>query len=101
MLYSRTFCLSFSLQLGLFFFLLFRATPTAYGDSQARDPTQDPSRIYDLHRSSQQCQILNPLIEARDRTHNLMVPSWIHFRCTKMETPSLQFCNPIKDFQDE
>ena len=35
--------------------------------------TQDPSRICELHHSSQQCQILNPLSEGRDGTHNLMV----------------------------
>ena len=29
-----------------------------------------------LHHSSRQCQILNPQSETRDRTHNLMVPSW-------------------------
>ena len=34
--------------------------------------TQDPSRICDLHPSSWQHQILNPLMEARDRTGNLM-----------------------------
>ena len=39
--------------------------------------TQDPSHTCNLHHSSQQCQILNPLSEARDRTCNLMVPSWI------------------------
>jgi len=32
----------------------------------------DPSCICDLHHSSWQCQILNPLSEARDGTHNLM-----------------------------
>ena len=37
----------------------------------------DPSHICDLHHSSWQYQILNPLSEARDRTRNLMVPSWI------------------------
>ena len=37
----------------------------------------DPSHSFNLHHSSWQCQILNPLIKARDRTHNLMVPSWI------------------------
>ena len=31
--------------------------------------TPDPSRICNLHHSSQQCQILNSLSEARDRTH--------------------------------
>ena len=30
--------------------------------------TPDPSRIFDLHQSSWQCWILNPLSEARDRT---------------------------------
>ena len=40
--------------------------------------TPDPSHICDLHHSSQQRRILNLLSEARDRTHNLMVPSRIH-----------------------
>ena len=35
----------------------------------------DLSCICDLHHSSWQGQILNPLIKARDQTHNLMVPS--------------------------
>ena len=47
----------------------------------------DPSHICDLRHSSWQCQILNPLSEARDQTYNLMVPSQIHFRCAKMGTP--------------
>ena len=34
--------------------------------------TQDPSHVYDLHSSSWQRQILNPLSEARARTHVLM-----------------------------
>ena len=34
--------------------------------------TQDWSRVCDLHHSSWQCQILNPLIEAKDRTCILM-----------------------------
>ena len=34
--------------------------------------TRDPSRVCDLHHSSQQHQILNPLSEARDQTHVLM-----------------------------
>ena len=42
----------------------------------------DLSHVCDLHYSSQQCQILNPLSKAWDRTRNLMVPSQIHFRCT-------------------
>ena len=39
--------------------------------------TQDLSCIRDLHCSSQQRQILNPLIKARDRTHILMDISWV------------------------
>ena len=47
----------------------------------ARAPAlPDPSHVYDLHHSSWQRQILNPLREARDGTHNLMFPSWIRFR---------------------
>ena len=37
----------------------------------------DPSLISNLHHSSQQHQILNPLSKGRDRTRNLMVPSWV------------------------
>ena len=42
----------------------------------------DLSCICDLHHSSWQHQIFNPLSEVRDQTCNLMVPSWIHFCCT-------------------
>ena len=83
------------------FFLLFRAAPMAYGGSQARGPVgaklpayatatamQEPSHICDLHHSSQQGQILNPLSEAKDRTRDLIVPSWIHFRCATTGTPT-------------
>ena len=52
--------------------------------------TQDPSGICDLHNSRQR-QILKPLIEARDRTHNLMVLTRICFHCTTTGTPRLQF----------
>ena len=40
--------------------------------------TQDLSRICNLHHSSRQCWILNPMSEVRDRTHIVMDPSWIH-----------------------
>ena len=39
--------------------------------------TLDPSHICDLHYSSQQCWILNPLSEASDQTHILRDTSWI------------------------
>ena len=60
-------------------FLLFRAALAAYVRSQARGQirvtttaTEDLSRICDLHHSSLQSPILNPLIQARDQTHILM-----------------------------
>ena len=46
--------------------------------------TRDLSHICDLHHSSRQYRIRNPLSEARDRTHNLMVPPRIRFRCATM-----------------
>ena len=48
--------------------------------------TPDPSRVCDLY-SSWQYQILNPLSETGDRTHNLMVPSQICFCCARTGTP--------------
>ena len=56
--------------------------------------TQDPSHICDLHHSSRQRQIPNPLSEARGQTHNLMVPGWIHFPCTTTGTPPSSFQYP-------
>ena len=41
--------------------------------------TQDLSRICDLHHSSQQRQLLNPLSKARDRTPILRATSWGHY----------------------
>ena len=52
---------------------------------------QDPSRVFDLQHSSWQCQIPDPLREARDGTHILMDPSWIRFCCATMGTPSVIF----------
>ena len=52
----------------------------------------DLSCIHDIHHSSrQQCWILNPLREARDQTHNLKVPSWIHFSCATTGTPVVPY----------
>ena len=50
--------------------------PLAYITASA---TWDLSCICNLCHSSQQCQILNLLREARDRTCSLMVASQIHF----------------------
>ena len=52
----------------------------------------DLSCVCDLHHSSWQCRILNPLSEARDRTHVLMDTSQVHYGCTTVGTPlSLSF----------
>ena len=69
-----------------FFFCIFRAMPIAYRGSQAKGrigavatslhhshtATPDPSHVCNLHHSSWQCRILNPLDEARARTHIFM-----------------------------
>ena len=72
----------------------------AYGGSQATGligaiaaclhhshSNADLNHVCDLHHSSLQRQIPNPLSEARDQTRNLMVPSRIRFRCAMIGTP--------------
>ena len=63
------------------------AAPAAYGGFQARDrigavatrtiATRDLSRVCNLHHSSRQRRILNPVSKGRGQTRNLMVPSRI------------------------
>ena len=78
-----------------FVFCLFRATPAAYGGSQARGligavatglhhshSNARSSHVCDLRHSSWQHRIPNPLIEAC----NLMVSSWTCFCCATMGT---------------
>ena len=75
-----------------FFFCLFRVSPAAYRSSQAKvEPElqlladtaatamQDLSCVCDLHHSSWQHWILNPLSGARERTSILMDTSWVHY----------------------
>ena len=49
---------------------------------------QDLSCIYDLHPSSWQHQIYNPLSKARDQTSILIDSSQIRFCCATMGTPT-------------
>ena len=60
--------------------------PPAYTTATA---TPDLNRFYDLHHSSQQRQILNPLSEARDQIHVLMDISWVYYRWATSGTPKL------------
>ena len=69
----------------LLFVLLFRGTPVAYGSSQARGGIGAaaaglPHSHSNLHHSSQQGRIPDPLSKAGDRTRILMDTSQIHFR---------------------
>ena len=81
MLFYRSQAFSF-----LSFLFLFQAAPMAYGSFQAT-AMWDPSHIRNLHHSSQQHLIPNPLSRARDRTHVLMDTSGIRVPCTIMGTP--------------
>ena len=58
--------------------------PQAYTTATA---TPDPSRICNLHHSSWQHQILNPLSKARNRTRSLMVPSQNPCCCAATGSP--------------
>ena len=62
--------------------------PLAYARATAM---QDPSCVCNLQHSSRQHQILNPLSEARDRAHKLMVPSRMCFHCATTGTPAAIF----------
>lgn len=53
--------------------------------------TKDPSHVCNLHHSSWQYKILNPLSDARDWNLKLMVPSQICFHCATMGTPKDYF----------
>ena len=83
-----------------FFVCLFRVTPTAHGDSQARGQIgaaatglchshskAGPSHVCDLHQRSQKCLILSPLSEVRDQTCILMDTSQINFLWAMTGTP--------------
>ena len=61
--------------------------PPAYTTATAMP---DPSCIRDLHHSSPHHQILNPLREARDRTHVLMDTSRVCYH-SHDGTPKIAF----------
>ena len=104
---SWRYLLMASLMIYLFiYFCLFissRATPAAYGGSQARSliravaaslrqsHSNDGSKLHlrPTPHSSRQRWILNPWSEARDETRNLRVPSQIRFHCATMGTPTI------------
>ena len=52
---------------------------------------RDLSHVCDLQHSSRQCQILNPLRKARDRTHVLLDTSWVCYRWATTEFLNMQF----------
>ena len=52
---------------------------------------QDSSHICDLHHSSWQCWIPNPLSRARNQTCVLMDASWIRYCRAMMGTPTSHF----------
>ena len=102
---------------GVFFFCLFRATPAAYGGSQARGligatasglcqshsnaraiATPDPSHVCDQHHGSWQHWILNPLSEARGRTHVLMVTSRVCNLLVQWELPRKAVFSTLRFF---
>ena len=105
----------------IFLYLFFlRAAPSAYRGSQARHPigavaaglhhshsnarslthrAQDLSHVFELHHSSQQCQILNPPSGARDPTCVLMVTSQMRFYCTTVGTPCIFFKRSTNESQ--
>ena len=49
--------------------------------------TPDPRCVCDLHHSSWQCQILNPLSETRDQTGIRMDTSWVLTTEPQQELP--------------
>ena len=57
---------------------------------------QDPSHVCDLHHSSQQHQILNPLSKARDWICIRMDASQIHFQWAMTGTPISIFLNFLR-----
>ena len=62
------------------------------------DIATDLSRVCDLHHSSWQCRILNPLSRARDQTCILMDTSWICYCWAALGTPSPHYFSCVTAF---
>ena len=88
----------------VFVFCLFRAARAAHGSSQARGWIRAvaaglchshshayPSQVYDLHHSSWQCQIFNPLNEARALTIIFMDTNRVCYPWAMKGTPVRDF----------
>ena len=84
------------------FFLLFRATPMAYGGSQARSLIKATAApLHQSHNNTKSEPHLRPTPQlsatldpspterGQGSNHNLIVPSQVHFCCAMMGTPSL------------
>ena len=56
----------------------------------------DLSRVWDVHCSSLQCQILDPLSKVRDQTCILVDTSWVCYCCVTTETPPPPFSVDIQ-----
>ena len=87
--YPFYFFLNSSHDLTFYFILLFRATPTGHGSSQARGWLG--AAVAGLHHRLWQHQILNPLSQARGWICILMDTSWVRYRCATTGTPTWHF----------
>ena len=89
-------------------FFFFRAAPAAFGSSKARSPSELQQLAYttapekqalsygcDLHHSSQQRQILNPLSKARDQTCILMDTSRVVSSRLTTAEPQRELCSCV------
>ena len=98
---SKFFCIVVFFFFFFFCFFCFWAAPVAYGSSQTRGQIKARAislhhsfsnvgckvHLHDLHHSSPQHQILNPLSRAWDRTLVLMDTNWV--RWSTMGTPGI------------
>ena len=70
--------------------------PLAYATAIA---TPDPSCVFDLHHSSDQCWILNPLSKSRDQICLLMDTSQVCHHCATTGNPHPRIFRNIKEVE--